>query len=63
MDAALLVELMQDLPIEQRETIVARLWGGLSWEEIARLTDTSSSTAHRRFQTAISVLRERFPET
>ncbi len=63
MDAALLVEVMQSLPIEQRETMVARLWGGLSWEEIARLTDTSSSTAHRRFQTALSVLRERFPET
>ena len=63
MDAALLVEVMQSLPIEQRETVVARLWGGLSWEEIARLTDTSSSTAHRRFQTALSAVRERFPET
>ncbi|MBN1588132.1 MAG: sigma-70 family RNA polymerase sigma factor [Pirellulales bacterium] len=63
MDAEMLVEVMEDLPIEQRETLVARLWGGLSWEEVARLTDTSSSTAHRRFQTALAVLRERFPDT
>jgi RNA polymerase sigma-70 factor (ECF subfamily) len=62
MDARRVVEAMSDLPVEQRETVVARLWGGLSWEEIARLTETSTSTAHRRFQEALSVLRERFPD-
>ena len=63
MDAEHLVDVMKGLPIEQRETVVARLWGGLSWDEVAELTDTSISTAHRRFQTAIAVLRERFPDT
>ncbi|HBO42593.1 MAG TPA: sigma-70 family RNA polymerase sigma factor [Planctomycetaceae bacterium] len=62
MDAQLLIESMEGLPIEQRETVVARLWGGLSWEEVAELTETSTSTAHRRFQAAMSVLRERFPD-
>jgi len=62
MDAEMRVEVMPQLPIEQRETIVARLWGGRSWEEIAELTDTSTSTAHRRFQTALAALRERFPD-
>jgi RNA polymerase sigma-70 factor (ECF subfamily) len=62
MDAQRVVEAMKGLPVEQRETVVARLWGGLSWEEIARLTETSTSTAHRRFQAALSVLRERFPD-
>ena len=59
-DAQLLIESMNTLPIEQRETVVARLWGGLSWEEVAELTETSTSTAHRRFQAAMSVLREKF---
>jgi RNA polymerase sigma factor (sigma-70 family) len=63
MDADILVAAMESLPVEQRETLVARLWGGLSWEEVADLTDTSTSTAHRRFQTALAVLRERFGET
>jgi RNA polymerase sigma factor (sigma-70 family) len=48
-----------DLPIEQRETIVARLWGGLSLEEVAELTGTSKSTAHRRYQAGLAALQER----
>jgi RNA polymerase sigma-70 factor (ECF subfamily) len=47
------------LPIEQRETIVAHLWGGLSFEEIAEVTHTSSSTAHRRYQAGLAALRDR----
>jgi RNA polymerase sigma-70 factor (ECF subfamily) len=46
------------LPLEQRETIVARLWGGLSFEEIAELTESSSSTAHRRYQAGLAQLRK-----
>ena len=33
---------LQSLPLDQRETIVARLWGGLSFEEIADLTGTTA---------------------
>ncbi|MBN2477644.1 MAG: RNA polymerase sigma factor [Pirellulales bacterium] len=47
------------LPIEQRETIVARLWGGLTFEEIAELTGSSTSSVHRWYQTGLSALRER----
>jgi RNA polymerase sigma-70 factor (ECF subfamily) len=50
---------LQALPPEQRETVVAHLWGGLTFEQIAELTGTSSSTAHRRYLTALAVLRER----
>ena len=35
---------------ESREAIVARLWGGLTFEEIARLQGCSLTTAHRRYQ-------------
>lgn len=47
------------LPLELREVIVARLWGGLRFEEIAHLVGCSLPTAHRRYQTGLTQLRER----
>jgi RNA polymerase sigma-70 factor (ECF subfamily) len=58
-DAEAAAEALELLPSEQRETLVARVWGGLSFQEIAELTGTSVSTAHRRYQTGLSALRER----
>ena len=58
-DANAATEGLEKLPIEQRETLVARLWGGLSFAEIADLTNTSSSTAQRRYQAGLVALRER----
>ena len=49
---------MQDLPIEQRETMVARLWGGLSFEEIAELCGSSTSTVHRWYQAGLTQVTE-----
>jgi RNA polymerase sigma factor (sigma-70 family) len=51
--------LLSELPLEQREVIVARIWGGLTFEEIAELVDCSLPTAHRRYQTGLIKLRER----
>jgi RNA polymerase sigma factor (sigma-70 family) len=53
---------LSSLPIEQRETIVSRLWGGLSFEQIAELTGCSTSTAHRWYQKGLETLRERLGE-
>jgi RNA polymerase sigma-70 factor (ECF subfamily) len=50
---------LQVLPLEQREVIIAHLWGGLTFEQIAELTSTSSSTAHRWYGEGLSALRER----
>jgi RNA polymerase sigma factor (sigma-70 family) len=50
---------LQDLPLEQREVIIAHLWGGLTFEQIAPLVDTTSSTAHRWYMAGLSALRER----
>jgi RNA polymerase sigma-70 factor (ECF subfamily) len=47
------------LPLEQREVIVAHLWGGLSFEQIAEVTGTSSSSAHRLYHAGLTALRER----
>lgn len=51
--------LLAELPLELREIIVARIWGGLKFEEIARLADCPLATAHRRYQAGLGVLRER----
>jgi RNA polymerase sigma-70 factor (ECF subfamily) len=58
LDAESAVAALQRLPLEQREIIVARLWGGLSFEQIAGLAACSASTAFRRFSAGIDTLRE-----
>ena len=50
------------LPAELREIVVAHLWGGRTFEQIATLTGLSTSTAHRRYLTALESLRERLRE-
>jgi RNA polymerase sigma-70 factor (ECF subfamily) len=57
-DATDATHALRQLPMEQRETIVARVWGGLSFEEIAALTGTTRSTAHRRYAAGLAALRD-----
>jgi RNA polymerase sigma factor (sigma-70 family) len=59
LDAAEATRLLADLPLEQREVIVARLWGGLTFDEVARLAGCSLATAHRRYQSGLAALKER----
>jgi RNA polymerase sigma-70 factor (ECF subfamily) len=59
LDAREATRLLVELPPEQREAVVARVWGGLTFEEVARLAGCSLPTAHRRFQAALAALRER----
>jgi RNA polymerase sigma-70 factor (ECF subfamily) len=63
LDAATATAALADLPIEQREPLVAHLWGGLTFEQIGELIGVSSSTAHRRYLTALATLRERLRVT
>jgi RNA polymerase sigma factor (sigma-70 family) len=58
-DAAVAASCLESLPLEQREVIVARLWGGLSFQEIGDLVGTSSSSAHRWYEAGVGTLRER----
>jgi RNA polymerase sigma factor (sigma-70 family) len=58
-DAVLASHCVESLPPEQRETIVARLWGGLSFQEIGELMGASSSSAHRWYEAGLKALRER----
>ena len=59
LDPAAAAEALQSLPEKHREVIVARLWGGLSFEQIAEALDLSTSSAHRRYQAGLQQLRER----
>lgn len=52
-------EALAGLPPGQREVIVAHLWGGLTFEQIAEVAGTSASTAHRLYQAGLTALRER----
>jgi RNA polymerase sigma-70 factor (ECF subfamily) len=58
-DAEVVVAALEQLPAEEREPLVAHLWGGLTFEQIGELSGSSSSTAHRRYLQALERLRER----
>lgn len=50
---------LAELQLEQREVVVARIWGGLTFEEISQLVGCALPTAHRRYQAGLAALRER----
>jgi RNA polymerase sigma-70 factor (ECF subfamily) len=58
LDAEQAVAALERLPPELRETIVARMWGGLTFEQIAELSGVSASSAFRRYEAGIAALRE-----
>ena len=59
LDADEVTRRLAELPLELREVIVARLWGGLTFEAVAALVGCSVPTAHRRYQAGLAELRER----
>jgi RNA polymerase sigma-70 factor (ECF subfamily) len=62
LDAETAVAALGRLPAEQREVIVARLWGGLSFEQIGTAAGCSASTAFRRYSAGIESLRQELGE-
>jgi RNA polymerase sigma factor (sigma-70 family) len=58
-DAEHAARLLAELDDETREVVVARLWGGLTFEETARLLGCSVTTAHRRYQSGLARLHAR----
>ena len=48
---------VEELEDELREVLVARVWGQLSLEEVARLCGVSTATAFRRYEAALKALR------
>lgn len=58
LDADAAVAALELLPGEQREVIVARLWGGLTFDQIATNEGCSASSAYRRFEAGLESLRK-----
>ncbi|ACB74936.1 RNA polymerase sigma factor [Opitutus terrae] len=49
---------LRQLPAEQREVLVLKLWGELTFAEIARELDLSPNTAASRYRYALGALKE-----
>ena len=50
---------LADLPEEQREAVVMRIWSGMTLEEVAEATGVPLNTAASRYRYALAKLRER----
>jgi len=59
LDAQAASDALSVLPLEQREIIVAHLWGGLTFEQIADLTGGSAATCWRRYTAGLATLRHK----
>ena len=57
LDAETAVAALEKLASDRREVIVAHHWGGLSFEQIARVVGCSASTAFRRYTAGVEDLR------
>jgi len=59
LDGRAATDALRELPNDQREIVVAHLWGGLTFDEIAEMTSCSAATAYRRYVAGLTTLRER----
>ncbi len=58
LDAEAATIALRRLSADEREVIIARIWGGLSFEQIASLASCSTSSAFRRYNAGIDALRK-----
>lgn len=63
LDAIEAAKELGQLPQIEREVLIARLWGGLSFHEIAELLEISPSSAHRYYVAGLGTLRQKFGVT
>lgn len=59
LDAEAAALALAELPIEQREVIVAHLWGDLTFEQIAAMSGGSAATIWRRYTAGLNAMREK----
>lgn len=52
---------LKQLPLEQREVLVLRVWGELSFPEIAEVLEIPVDTAASRHRYALAALRKLIP--
>jgi RNA polymerase sigma-70 factor (ECF subfamily) len=59
LDAQHATRLLAELEPDCREAIVARIWGGLTFDQIAALQSSSLTSVHRRYREGLSKLQSR----
>jgi len=59
LDALVVSESLASLESVEREVIVMRIWGGLTFAEIATTLNSSTSHVHRQYQQALESLRQK----
>lgn len=57
LDVAAATAALRALPPEQSEVLVARIWGGLTYEQIGEAVGCSSATAYRTYLAGLTALR------
>jgi RNA polymerase sigma-70 factor (ECF subfamily) len=58
-DAESAAEALMELPLEEREVIIAHTWGGLTFADIAEAVGVSVSTTYRRYESGLEKLRKK----
>ena len=58
-DAKAVQEALAQLPLEQRELIVMRIWGQMTYEQMAEVVGVALSTVRERYVAAIESLRRK----
>lgn len=48
---------LNDLSLVQREIVIARIWGELTFEQIANLVEASTSAVHRHYYAALACMQ------
>src|SRR5271163_3853165 len=51
------------LPVEQREVLTLKIWGELTFQQIATVTDESPNTVASRYRLALVALRQQLTKT
>jgi RNA polymerase sigma-70 factor, ECF subfamily len=51
---------VRKLPVEQREVLTLKIWGELTFQQIATVTDESPNTVASRYRLALAALRQQF---
>ncbi|MBN1846939.1 MAG: sigma-70 family RNA polymerase sigma factor [Sedimentisphaerales bacterium] len=57
LDARNAQQALLDLPVEQREIVILRIWGQMTLREIAEIVEKPVSTVHHSYQSALQSLR------
>jgi RNA polymerase sigma-70 factor (ECF subfamily) len=57
-DAAAAQQVLADLPEEQREVILLRIWGGLTLSEISKVMSLPVSTLFSRYRAGLAEIRK-----